>query len=182
MNSSRAAIPFRRADLLELRACQAAITWSNQHGYTPLFQKVSRLGDGIFWYGLMAAIALFDPALALFYAMTGLICTSIYKSLKHILIRERPFITHPSIISQERVLDRYSFPSGHTLHAVCFTVVLFGTFPGIAIAVLPFTLLVAMSRVTLGLHYPSDVIAGALIGGLLGFTSLAFLDGMNLSH
>jgi undecaprenyl-diphosphatase len=68
-------------------------------------------------------------------------------------------------------LDRYSFPSGHTLHAVSFTMVLCGYFPVMIWVLLPFTLLVALSRMILGLHYPSDVLAGAFIGAMLALVS-----------
>ena len=57
-----------------------------------------------------------------------------------------------------------SFPSGHTLHAVMVTIVLGYIQPMLLAAMLPFMVLVALSRMVLGLHYPSDVIVGALIG------------------
>ena len=47
--------------------------------------------------------------------------------------------------------------------------------PALALIVLPFTLSVAASRVVLGLHYPSDVAAGALIGGLMGYVAMSWL-------
>ena len=73
-------------------------------------------------------------------------------------------------------LDRYSFPSGHTLHAVCFTTLVVGEFPDPwALLLIPFSLLVAISRVTLGLHYPSDVLAGGALGFALGGLALRFL-------
>lgn len=43
-----------------------------------------------------------------------------HKLIKCHAVRERPFITHPAINCAAAPLDRYSFPSGHTLHAVCF--------------------------------------------------------------
>ena len=104
----------------------------------------------------------------------GLSCTLAYKYLKRTLVRERPFISFPVIHCGTPPLDRYSFPSGHTLHAVCFNSVLALTLPSLALVILPFTLAVAASRVVLGLHYPSDVLAGAIIGGVMGMIWVAF--------
>jgi undecaprenyl-diphosphatase len=70
-------------------------------------------------------------------------------------------------------LDRYSFPSGHTLHAVCFTTLATSHVPGLAPVLLPFAALVAASRVVLGLHYPSDVLVGAALGASLASGALA---------
>ncbi|HYR36596.1 MAG TPA: phosphatase PAP2 family protein, partial [Burkholderiales bacterium] len=61
-------------------------------------------------------------------------------------------------------LDAFSFPSGHTLHAVAFTLVALNYYPALAPTLVAFTLLTAGSRVVLGLHYPSDVLAGAALG------------------
>ena len=70
-------------------------------------------------------------------------------------------------------LDRYSFPSGHTLHAVAFSTVVLATYGILAWLLVPFTLAVATSRVVLGLHYPTDVAAGAAVGALLAVSTLA---------
>ena len=70
-------------------------------------------------------------------------------------------------------LDRYSFPSGHTLHAVSFTVLATAYFPALGWVLVPFASLVAASRVVLGLHYPTDVLAGALLGTMLAGGALA---------
>jgi undecaprenyl-diphosphatase len=148
--------------------------------YTPVrrfFAIISRLGDGIFWYLLMLAFALsgaHGASVASQMAAAAMVGMALYRQLKHRLVRERPFISHAGISLGAAPLDRYSFPSGHTLHAVCFTLIATSHVPELTVLLVPFALLVATSRVVLGLHYPSDVLAGAAIGALLGRGTLAF--------
>src|SRR5215475_6881257 len=106
-------------------------------------------------------------------ALTGILGVALYKVLKRVFVRERPFITHSGISLAMAPLDRYSFPSGHTLHAVSFAWQLSAHFPELAWVVLPLAALIAASRVVLGLHYPSDVLAGAAIGAALAEAGLA---------
>jgi undecaprenyl-diphosphatase len=177
--TSKASRFFELADQREVAFCQAinhAVRFRPALGY---FRLVSRLGDGWFWYALILSIPFIHPesgpGLALLMALTGLTSTISYKLLKRWLIRERPFISFPAINCGTPPLDRYSFPSGHTLHAACFQTILATAEPALALMVLPFTLSVAASRVVLGLHYPSDVAAGAFIGGLMGYLAVTWL-------
>jgi undecaprenyl-diphosphatase len=91
------------------------------------------------------------------------------------MVRQRPSMTWAQIHRGTPPLDLYSFPSGHTLHAVSFTIIAVAYYPGMMTVLLPLTILIALSRVVLGLHYPTDVFAGALIGAGLGFGSLRLL-------
>jgi undecaprenyl-diphosphatase len=129
------------------------------------FRIISRLGDGVFWYSLMLALLAAGGAQALILvgrmAATGLVCTLLYKWLKSKTSRPRPFAVENAVHAGADPLDPFSFPSGHTLHAVAFSVVAIAFCPMLAWLLVPFTLLVAISRVILGLHYPSDVLAGA---------------------
>lgn len=142
------------------------------------FRLISRLGDGIFWYVLMLWLLVQYQAAALLPVLhmigTGLVCTVLYKWLKRKTHRPRPFDAHQAIYCSSPPLDQFSFPSGHTLHAVAFSVVALAYYPALAWLLLPFTALVAVSRLVLGLHYPSDVLAGVLIGATISGLSLGF--------
>lgn len=172
MPSSKASRFFELVDQREFALCQSVNRSLRFRPVLGYFQLVSRLGDGWFWYALILALPMLRPAdglpVALLMAGCGLVCTLAYKYLKSRLVRERPFISFPAIHCGTPPLDRYSFPSGHTLHAVCFTTILGVMAPALLLPLLPFTLSVAASRVVLGLHYPSDVLAGAVLGGTLG--------------
>jgi undecaprenyl-diphosphatase len=141
------------------------------------FRLVSRLGDGHLWVALALTLLCFggDRAQGVLGHLLLLACVSLplYKVLKHRLARERPYVLHQGIAMLVPPLDRYSFPSGHTLHAVAFTLLFSYYYPSLAWILVPFTVAVALSRVVLGVHYPSDVAAGFAIG--LALSGLSFL-------
>ena len=160
----------------EWRLCLRCNRWIARRAIARFFGAISRLGDGVFWYTLMLALALGAGAsgriAALHMALTGLVAAGLYRLLKRWTRRPRPFRAHSEIIAHVPPLDEFSFPSGHTLHAVCFTIIALAYFPLLATLLVPFALLVAASRVILGLHYPSDVLAASLIGAVLATGSL----------
>ncbi|THT96478.1 phosphatase PAP2 family protein [Lampropedia puyangensis] len=137
---------------------------------------VSRLGNGIAWYFLIACIAISGSPQAMqastLMSIAGMAGLVLYKWLKKTTSRPRPYARDGHIIALTAALDEFSFPSGHTLHAVAFTTVAVAFFPLLAWILVPFTALIALSRVVLGLHYPSDVLAGASIGATLAATIL----------
>lgn len=160
----------------EARWCRRANRYGRRRGIRALFSVLSRLGDGVFWYLLMGALVLADGLEGLLasvhMAITGAAALTLYKVLKRWTRRPRPFAADLRIRAWVAPLDEYSFPSGHTLHAVAFTVVALAYYPWLAPLLLPFCAGVALSRVVLGLHYPSDVLAATGIGLLLGTLSL----------
>lgn len=140
-----------------------------------LLQLVSWLGNGILWYALMLALLLAETREAvmpvLHMAFVGAVCTCCYKMVKHTTVRSRPYQVNPLVLARAGALDRFSFPSGHTLHAVAFSLIACVYYPGLGLVLWLFTLLTAISRVALGLHYPSDVIAGGALGALIAAAS-----------
>ena len=108
--------------------------------------------------------------------ISGLIGLAVYKWLKLSIRRVRPYNFHANIFQSAPALDKFSFPSGHVQHAVSFTFVLLHYYPEWALLVIPFTMLIALSRVVLGLHYPSDVAIGAIIGFVISQGSILLLN------
>lgn len=168
---------FARLDSLEVRLCLPVNSAARFPLVRNYFAVVSRLGDGVAWYTLLAILPLLYGRSAilpgLHIVLTGLVGVAVYKFLKQRLVRERPFHSHRGVRAMVNPLDRYSFPSGHTLHALSFTVMLAHYYPQLMWLVVPFAASVAVSRVVLGLHYPTDVLAGGLLGWLLAACSLA---------
>ncbi|MHC1479788.1 phosphatase PAP2 family protein [Frateuria aurantia] len=158
------------------RLCVGANRWGGRHPVRPFFRGISRLGDGSFWYALMGLLAIFGGRTgritALEMVINGWIALQLYRYLKRWTQRPRPFRACPDIIAHIPPLDEFSFPSGHTLHAVSFTVIALDAFPLLALILLPFTLLIGLSRVILGLHYPTDVLAALCMGLILGGSTL----------
>ncbi len=170
-----------RMDALETGLCIRCNRLSHSEGVRLGFAAISRLGDGVFWYCLMLALPLMHGQAGLqvsvLMAGAGLSGLLLYKFLKTRLLRERPFVSSLGIRCGTPPLDRYSFPSGHTLHAVLFTTIALAYFPLLAPVLIPFMLLVAVSRVVLGLHYPSDVVAGAALGWFLAESAIQLAGG-----
>ncbi|MEO1201992.1 MAG: phosphatase PAP2 family protein [Pseudomonadota bacterium] len=164
-------------DDIELGICLRVNALSRNRSVRAFFSAVSRLGDYPAWvvFGL-ATLYLVDGSKVAFFAQAGvtaILGVSVYKLLKRRLVRERPFVTHGEIVCGTTPLDRYSFPSGHTLHAAGFTVLYCTHVPEMLIVMLPFAGLIAASRVILGLHYPSDVVVGGALGAGIASTVLA---------
>jgi undecaprenyl-diphosphatase len=177
MNGARTAELFRRVDAIEHAWCLRLNRGCSQPAVRDVFAAISKLGDGPFWYVLIVFLPVLYGETALYPALrmaaVGMSGVALYKYLKSRLVRERPYISLAGITPGTHALDRYSFPSGHTLHAVSFTILAVDSFPELAWLLVPFAALIAASRVVLGLHYPSDVAAGALIGA--GLAVLSFV-------
>ncbi|HRE55830.1 MAG TPA: phosphatase PAP2 family protein [Candidatus Competibacter sp.] len=171
-------LPARRSRLTdrELAWCLRAQEVIRHRPIVAVFAGISRLGDGVFWYALMAALLLAQGAAAASAVarmlLAGAVGLAVYKGLKARTTRSRPCARSRLIQPRAAPLDEYSFPSGHTLHAVSFTLIAVYHYPALRWLLAPFAVLVALSRIVLGLHYPSDVLAGALLGAIVAFLAL----------
>lgn len=163
----------------DLRLTRRVQRLSEKRAILAYFAAVSRLGDGIFWYALMLSLLLFGgdagQRATLQMALLGISSLLIYKGLKQLSRRPRPLSVEHALGTHVAPLDEFSFPSGHTLHAVGFTLVMTEHYPESGLVLWPFCASVAISRVVLGLHYPSDVLAAIGLGWVLSESSSRLL-------
>ncbi len=139
----------------------------------------TRLGDGWLYYGL-AAVLLLDGGPVRYAAMASAAASAatgiaLFQSLKRASGRKRPCALEPYCWANIPPPDQFSFPSGHSITAFAITVPVGLFYPVLMAPLLFFATSIAVSRVLLGMHFLSDVIAGCLIGAALGYTSFALL-------
>lgn len=136
----------------------------------------TRLGDGWLWL-LAAALLAASGNRGLQVLSAGLVASGLANALlivtKARVRRARPCERAKTVGFDVDPLawfpsDRFSFPSGHALNAFAVGSLLALAFPLLTLPVLATAASVAASRVVLGLHWLSDVVAGALVGALIG--------------
>ena len=135
----------------------------------------TRGGNGWLWYAMGLIVLLFGGAerfraveAAALAAGTGV---AAFLRLKKAAGRRRPCALEPHCWSTVLPPDQFSFPSGHTVTAFAVAASLSLCYPGLALGLLLCAASVAISRVLLGIHFLSDVVASAIIGTVLAGTS-----------
>jgi len=139
----------------------------------------TRGGDGWLWYAMGLAILLFggENRFAAIGAafVAAVLSILLFIWLKRFAARPRPCQIEPHCWATLLPPDQFSFPSGHTMTAFAVAIPLLLFYPSVTIGLLFCALSIAASRILLGMHFLSDVLAGALIGTGLGYLGyLAF--------
>jgi undecaprenyl-diphosphatase len=136
----------------------------------------TRLGDGWLWYGVgIMLLAWGGPQrLAAVGAASSaaLIGVLIFKALKHLSHRRRPCQFEPHCWSKVLPPDKFSFPSGHTMTAFSIALVLSYFYPALEGTLFFLAISIGFSRIVLGMHFLSDVLAGVVLGVALGCASI----------
>ena len=146
--------------------------WSAPKWFRLWMVCATRGGDGWLWYvlgtfllilgGVQGRIVVAESALA---AGLGIVA---FLSLKRAANRRRPCALEPHCWSTLLPPDQFSFPSGHTITAFAVCTPLVAQYPHAAPGILFCAVSIAVSRVILGMHFLSDVVAGGIIGWMLG--------------
>lgn len=132
----------------------------------------SRAGDGWLWLALAIVILIFGGSERLAAILTGLASAglgwAVFFFVKKLTGRERPCVSEPNCWANLLPPDRFSFPSGHTIMAFAITVSISLFYPKLLAGLVFCAMSVAASRILLGLHYLTDVLAGIALGCGIG--------------
>lgn len=150
---------------------EALFAWLNPlGGWVPAFWSgLSALGDTLLALALLLPLLLWRPSLAPLLAWSALIATAVTHTLKPLLDVARPagVLSSDQLIVLGHTLTTEAFPSGHTVTAFALAGLLLvglGLKGWRAGVVLALAALIGLSRIAVGAHWPTDVLAGALIG------------------
>jgi len=151
------------------------LIWCGRCRYRPVLMRIirliSRTGDGYLQVILPLCVFFIDIESA--RPFTWLVVTAflverpLYFILKNTLKRRRPPDVFPDFTSIIRASDQFSFPSGHTMASFLLAGIVVSFFGVEAWPLYIWATLVGMSRVFLGVHFPTDILAGASIGTLI---------------
>ncbi len=103
------------------------------------------------------------------YTMAIIFSTTLTQIIKRTVNRCRPFLTVKNLSIKKIGIDKYSFPSGHTVSAFTLGAMISLFYPAVTCICIVIACLVGISRIYLGVHYPSDVLIGAILGSLSSF-------------
>ncbi len=135
----------------------------------------TRGGDGWLWSLLGLLVLLYaGPEAFVALAAAGLSTgagIALFSYLKRKAGRKRPCAIEPHCWSRILPPDRFSFPSGHSITAFAVTLPLGLFFPPLMLGLMFCAISVALSRILLGMHFLSDVVAGSAIGSALGYAA-----------
>jgi len=139
----------------------------------------TRGGDGPLWYSMLAVVLAVGGESRFVAAVSSSLAVAmsigLFLVLKRLTNRRRPCHIQPHCWSQLLPPDQFSFPSGHTLSAFAFCLPLAAYYPQMATGLYFCAISIGISRIVLGMHFLSDVVAGAILGSALGWACFTLL-------
>ncbi len=144
---------------------------------TPVMNAFTIAGKAGALWGVMAFFAFLANGLHLHDLLVPwaavAVSWTVSEGAKSLFDRARPFVSDTGIAPLTKMPSSSSFPSGHSATAAAGAITLSAVYPAFTPAFILAGVLVALSRIYLGVHYPIDVLAGLLIGATTAFTILA---------
>lgn len=152
----------------DIRFFAAVFKWTDRKALSTSMRWVSRSGDGYLYPLIAASIYTIDVAQANRFLFVALVAYAVelplYVLVKNVVRRCRPCQALHAIKALIVPSDPFSFPSGHTAAAWVMALLLVFFSPIAACLAFPWAISVGFSRIFLGVHYPTDILAGILLG------------------
>ena len=138
---------------------------------TGIICTVTIMGNkGLIWLALLLGLLIYpkNRKLGIVAGLSFLLCVGVAEVIKNLVMRPRPFLTIAELVPLVKPPQSYSFPSVHTVSSFSVAWILLWSQEGKAVryTVFAFALLMAFSRLYVGVHYPSDVLTGILLAFL----------------
>ena len=134
---------------------------------------ISKLGNG--WIYLILGAVIFEWGgrtgfrVIILGGLNAALLHCLFPRIKRRVGRPRPFRIDSNLPSLLAVLDEHSFPSGHAMTLSGVVVPIVFVWPGAAVSAATLMLIMAWSRIATAHHYPSDILAGTLLGIVLAY-------------
>jgi undecaprenyl-diphosphatase len=174
----KAFIATVRANLLrfeerELALVRRQVIWGTRAWLRPFALSLNWLSNGWLYGVIVAGLLWFHPPRAFFTIVAAALAVggahAIYRWMKPAAARPRPCDIDPSLKPMLKTMDKYSFPSGHCMTLTCVLIPITAAVPKLAGLAALLWLLIAWARLATAHHYPTDLIAGTILGALVSW-------------